>query len=87
MAIYVAGIPEGPFIEHTRGFVDTSDLVHGLSKSLVFGLVVSVITTWRGYAAWGGARGVGEGTTRAVVASSIAILVVDYAMTVVALGT
>ena len=38
-----------------------------------------VITTWRGYSASGGAQGVGEGTTRAVVASSIGILLVDYA--------
>ena len=62
------------------------DLGHGLIKSVVFGLLVALITTWRGYAAWGGARGVGEGTTRAVVASSIAILVSDYAMTVLAMG-
>jgi phospholipid/cholesterol/gamma-HCH transport system permease protein len=87
MAIFVANIPPGPFIEHTRGFVEPGDLGHGLAKSVVFGLVVSIITTWRGYAAWGGARGVGEGTTRAVVASSIGILVVDYAMTVLALGS
>jgi phospholipid/cholesterol/gamma-HCH transport system permease protein len=50
-------------------------------KALLFGTVVSVITTWRGYSASGGAQGVGEGTTRAVVASSIGILVVDYALT------
>ena len=86
MGIYVAGIPQGPFIDHMREFVDPNDLFHGLWKSVVFGLLVAVITTWRGYAAWGGARGVGEGTTRAVVASSIAILVSDYAMTVIAMG-
>jgi phospholipid/cholesterol/gamma-HCH transport system permease protein len=86
MSIYVAGIPQGPFIEHMRGFVDPGDLLHGLAKSVVFGLVVSIITTWRGYAAEGGARGVGEGTTRAVVSSSIAILVVDYAMTLLSVG-
>ena len=86
MGIYVSGIPQGPFIDHMREFVDPGDLGHGLMKSVVFGLLVAVITTWRGYAAWGGARGVGEGTTRAVVASSIAILVSDYAMTVIAMG-
>jgi phospholipid/cholesterol/gamma-HCH transport system permease protein len=86
MAIYVAGISEGPYIDHMRGFVDPDDLWHGLYKSIVFGLVVSVITTWRGYSATGGSKGVGEGTTRAVVASSIAILVLDYAMTVLSVG-
>jgi phospholipid/cholesterol/gamma-HCH transport system permease protein len=87
MGIYVAGIPEGPFIEHTREFLKPEDIFHGLWKAVVFGGVVAVISTWRGYSARGGARGVGEGTTRAVVASSIAILVADYAATVLFVGT
>ncbi|MGC3999037.1 MAG: ABC transporter permease [Anaeromyxobacter sp.] len=87
MGIYVAGIPEGPFIAHTREFVGPDDIFHGLGKALVFGAIVAIITTWRGYSARGGAQGVGEGTTRAVVASSIAILVADYAATVVFVGT
>lgn len=81
MARFVSGIPEGPFIEHTREFMAPDDVWHGMWKALLFGAVVSVITTWRGYAATGGAKGVGEGTTRAVVASSIGILVADYAIT------
>jgi len=86
MGIHVAGIPEGPFIEHTRGFLVPEDVLHGLWKAILFGAVVSVVTTWRGYAATGGARGVGEGTTRAVVSSSIGILVVDYALTLLSVG-
>jgi phospholipid/cholesterol/gamma-HCH transport system permease protein len=87
MGIFVAGIPVGPFIEHTRTFLNPADIGHGLLKAVVFGLVVAIITTWRGYAATGGSRGVGEGTTRAVVASSIGILVVDYGITLFAVGT
>lgn len=86
MGIYVAGIPEGPFIEHTRGFLVPDDVLHGLGKAVLFGAAVSIITTWRGYAATGGARGVGEGTTRAVVSSSIGILVVDYGITLFSVG-
>jgi len=86
MGVFVARIPVGPFIEHTREFVDPGDIFHGLYKAVVFGLIVSVITTWRGYAAWGGAKGVGEGTTRAVVASSIAVLVADYVITFISVG-
>ncbi len=61
--------------------------VIGLLKALIFGAIVSVITTWRGYAATGGAKGVGEGTTRGVVWSSISILVADYIITFLAVGT
>ncbi len=86
IGMVVAVIPPAPFIEHTRIMVDVSDITHGLKKSLVFGAVVSLICCYRGYAATGGARGVGEGTTRAVVASSIAILLTDYVMTFIAVG-
>jgi phospholipid/cholesterol/gamma-HCH transport system permease protein len=86
MGVYVSGIPVGPFIEHTRTFLVPDDVLHGLAKALLFGLVVSVITCWRGYSAAGGSKGVGEGTTRAVVSSSIGILVVDYAITLFSVG-
>jgi len=86
MGVFVARIPVAPFIAHTQEFMDPGDLLHGLLKALVFGLIVSVVTTWRGYAATGGARGVGEGTTRGVVTSSIAILVADYAITFLSVG-
>jgi phospholipid/cholesterol/gamma-HCH transport system permease protein len=87
MGIIVAEIPAGPFIEHTRTLLDTKDILHGLIKAVIFGGVVSLVTCWRGYAARGGARGVGEGTTRAVVTSSIAILLVDTAFVLVTVGS
>jgi phospholipid/cholesterol/gamma-HCH transport system permease protein len=86
MGVYVARIPVGPFLEHTREFMDPADILHGLYKAVVFGAIVSLITTWRGYAAWGGAKGVGEGTTRAVVMSSIAVLLADYVITFISVG-
>jgi len=86
MGVYVANIPVGPFVEHTREFMMPADILHGLLKALVFGAIVSVITTWRGYAASGGARGVGEGTTRGVVTSSIAVLAADYVITFISVG-
>jgi len=87
MGIYVAEIPAGPFIEHTRTFLEPADIIHGLYKALIFGGVVALVTSYRGYSASGGSRGVGEGTTRAVVMSSIAILIVDYAVTLVTVGS
>ena len=88
MGIFVSDIPPGPFIEHTRTRVEPQDVTHGLFKSIIFGGVVAIITTYRGYAAKPaeGSRGVGEGTTRAVVMSSIAILVFDYVLTLGSVG-
>jgi phospholipid/cholesterol/gamma-HCH transport system permease protein len=87
MGIFVCNIPVGPFLAHTKEFLGPDDLLHGLFKATVFGMIVAIVTSWRGYAASGGAKGVGEGTTRAVVASSIAILVADYAITVTTVGS
>jgi phospholipid/cholesterol/gamma-HCH transport system permease protein len=86
MGIYVSQIPPGPFIAHTRELVIPGDIMHGLAKSVVFGGTVALVTCWRGYSASGGAKGVGDGTTRAVVMSSIAILVMDYAFTLLSVG-
>jgi phospholipid/cholesterol/gamma-HCH transport system permease protein len=86
VGVGVLGIPAGPFIEHTRTIVDVPDILHGLFKATAFGVVVSIVATYRGYAAAGGAKGVGEGTTRAVVMSSVSVLVVNYFITLVAIG-
>ncbi len=87
MGIVVAEIPAGPFIEHTRTLVEPKDILHGLFKAVIFGGVVALIACWRGYSATGGSKGVGEGTTRAVVMSSIAILLVDTAFVLVTVGS
>jgi phospholipid/cholesterol/gamma-HCH transport system permease protein len=50
-------------------------------KALVFGFLISAISTAQGYYASGGAKGVGEATTRAVVLSAVAILVANYILT------
>jgi len=86
MGVYVAQIPPGPFIEHTRTMVEIKDLMSGIYKGLAFGVLVSIVSTYRGFRASGGATGVGEGTTRAVVMSSIGILVVNYAITLITVG-
>ena len=83
---YVSFIPPGPFLDHTRSMVEVKDLTHGLTKALLFGAVVSLIATYRGFSATGGSRGVGEATTRAVVWSSVSILVVDYLLTFISIG-
>ena len=82
----VSRIPPGPFIDHTKQMLDVPDILHGLLKALIFGTVVSLISTFRGFTASGGARGVGEATTRAVVWGSVAILVLDYIITFLAIG-
>lgn len=57
--------------------VGLADLVQGMIKALVYGIVIPIISGASGFAARGGAQGVGEATTRAVVGSSFAIVLLD----------
>jgi phospholipid/cholesterol/gamma-HCH transport system permease protein len=69
------------FMENVRWLVWTSDIRKGLFKAAVFGFILSSIACYKGYYAKGGAKGVGEATTEAVVASLLAILIVDFFIT------
>jgi phospholipid/cholesterol/gamma-HCH transport system permease protein len=56
-------------------------VVSGLAKAAAFGFVIALMGSWCGYRSKGGAQGVGQATTAAVVASSILILMMDYLLT------
>lgn len=54
------------------------DLVQGLVKPLVFAVIIATVACYYGLRTRGGTQGVGRATTSAVVAASVAILVVDF---------
>ena len=60
---------------------DPNDIVGGLIKAAVFGLIFSLIACVRGFYTTGGAEGVGRATTRAVVSGSLSVLVADFFLT------
>ena len=86
VAVWLEGVDRGTFIENARWIVDVKDLNQGLIKALFFGGALSLISCFQGYNAAGGAKGVGIGTTRAVVGSFVTILVLDYFLTDVILS-
>ncbi|MCX7943272.1 MAG: ABC transporter permease [Deltaproteobacteria bacterium] len=82
VAVILMGVDAGIFIDKIRYFMDPVDIISGLIKAAVFGYVLTMICTYNGFYASGGAKGVGEATTRSVVVSFITILIVDYFLTV-----
>lgn len=85
---YVVGvlwqnIDPGVFLDRVEQFVKWSDIRMLLVKSAVFGMIVSTICCKKGFFASGGARGVGEATAKAVVASIVAIFIADYVLTTI----
>ncbi|MDO1529061.1 lipid asymmetry maintenance ABC transporter permease subunit MlaE [Fulvimonas sp. R45] len=77
------GIDNGTFWSNMTATVDVwQDIVNGVVwKSLVFGAVVSLIAVFQGYTTPPTSEGVAYATTRTVVASSIAILALDFVLT------
>ncbi len=61
--------------------VDAIDLVHCTTKGAAFGLTLTLIGCFNGYRARGGASAVGLATRNTVVASCLAILLIDYILT------
>jgi len=68
------------FMNGVKQFFKLSDIILGLIKSTVFGLVIALMGCFHGFKADGGAQGVGLATTHAVVASSVLILVSDFVL-------
>jgi phospholipid/cholesterol/gamma-HCH transport system permease protein len=53
----------------------------GLVKAACFGFIIVVMGCYNGYHSRGGAQGVGQATTNAVVSASILILISNYMIT------
>lgn len=66
------------FFNNMKSYFNPSDIWGGLSKSLVFGLIITSVGCYQGSKTWGGAEGVGKATTNTVVYSSILILIMDF---------
>ncbi|HWU91550.1 MAG TPA: MlaE family lipid ABC transporter permease subunit [Kofleriaceae bacterium] len=81
VAIVVEGVDQGQWVAKLRDLVAPIDVVQGLIKGVVFGFLVTLIGCFQGYHASGGGRGVGIGTTRAVVMGSVTTLILDYFLT------
>jgi phospholipid/cholesterol/gamma-HCH transport system permease protein len=60
---------------------DQNGLYYALGKTMVFGFLITSIASYYGYYTKGGALEVGRASTKAVVASSVAILLANYILT------
>jgi len=66
------------FVSGLRLYFKTQDVLSGLIKAFAFGGIIAMMGCYYGLRSEGGAEGVGVATTRAVVASCLLILIVDY---------
>jgi phospholipid/cholesterol/gamma-HCH transport system permease protein len=78
VGIYMMNLSEPEFMVRLQDWVDWDDIWSGLFKALVFGFIMGTVSCYKGYYTSGGAKGVGEATTSAVVVASVAILVSNF---------
>ncbi len=81
IAVLLLNLDAGLYFSKIIDLVDIADILGGLLKASVFGILLTFIGSYFGYTASGGAQGVGNATTKAVVSSAVAILATDYIIT------
>lgn len=81
VAVKIVGISGQTFFDQMVHLVGADDVWKGMVKAGVFGLVLALISCYKGLYVTGGAEGIGRATTQSVVYSSVAILVSDYFLT------
>jgi phospholipid/cholesterol/gamma-HCH transport system permease protein len=80
------GFNPASYLTQTETYLETMDVVSGLVKAAVFGFIIALMGCYHGYHSRGGAEGVGQATTHAVVSASILILVANYMLTTAFFG-
>ncbi|CCI05900.1 MULTISPECIES: MlaE family lipid ABC transporter permease subunit [Microcystis] len=72
------GVSYSLFLQSAQNFLQTWDLISSMLKSLIFGILIAIIGCSWGLTTTGGAKGVGQSTTTAVVTSLLAIFVANF---------
>ncbi len=78
VSILIYDVDVGIFINNIKWITYPEHVVEGLQKAVFFGAVFSSVGCYHGFYALGGAKGVGESTTKAVVISLVIILISDF---------
>ena len=69
------------YLINTWEYLKPMDIISGLVKASVFGFIITLMGCYNGFNSKGGAQGVGQATTNAVVSSCILILIFNYLLT------
>jgi len=87
VGVGLLGVDDGAFWSQMQAKLDfREDVVNGVIKSLVFGVVVTWIALFQGYDATPTPAGVSRATTRSVVHGALAVLGLDFILTALMFG-
>ena len=83
VSVFKLGLTHGIYMKMTFQTLALKDIFTGLFKTVVFATIICITSCYEGMRVEGGAEGVGNATTRAVVTSFILIIVSDALFTVI----
>jgi phospholipid/cholesterol/gamma-HCH transport system permease protein len=81
VASFLLGINQADAWHQMVRHTDDLDMLRGMIKTFIFGLIIAVVSCYKGLSCNQGAVGVGQATTEAVVYSSISILITNFFLT------
>lgn len=81
VAVVLKGLNQGVFLDNLFSYIQMSHIIGGLLKASIFGLIVGVISCYKGYNVSGGALGVGKAANNTVVHAILLIVIVNYFVT------
>jgi phospholipid/cholesterol/gamma-HCH transport system permease protein len=82
VGVGLMGGDPGSYMASSRSSIDFhNDVAGSLIKSLAFGVLMGLISTYRGYTSAPNSEGVSNATTSTVVISSVTVLLTDYVIT------
>jgi phospholipid/cholesterol/gamma-HCH transport system permease protein len=79
------GVNYNVFFDFSK--VEWGDLIIGSAKLLAHGAAIPLVSGYCGLTAKGGSEGVGSATTRAVINSSLAVIIIDFLISAIGLAT
>ncbi len=83
ISVYVHDVPAVQYWDNTLSQCKPGDLLTGLVKAAVFGMLIGLISCYNGLRVTGGAAGVGRATTATVVASVVSVIFADLIFTTI----
>lgn len=77
IAVFKLKISSYQYLYRSINILQLKDVFSGLGKSFFFGMIISIVGCYYGFVAKGGAEGVGQATTKAVVTALISVIAFD----------
>ncbi len=86
IGVYHLNFNAGSYLKNTLDILTFTDVFSGLVKAAAFGFIIALLGCYNGFNSKGGAQGVGNATTYAVVSASMLILMSNFFITALFFG-